>query len=276
MRIAVASVSLGSGFPGDVYRLIKKQLRPGETLVEIATITQTNSAFSRRRMLSLLEGEPRPAALIGICVRPEPEVIERSRSAGIPVVLIDEEVEGTSTVASDNLAGGHLAGQHLVRSGRRTFAVVSGQRSITGGYNAALRVKGFASALSEHHLHLADEDVVEVVEYTHREGMQAMRTILDRGRPPDAVFCAAGDACATGILAVARERGVKVPEGLAVLGYDDSPLASIADPPLSTVAQPLERIAAEAHRLATQARDEILSRPKKVLFAPRLVSRRTA
>lgn len=276
MRIAVASVTLGSGFPGLVYSKIKKRLQPGQTLVECATITQTDPAFSRARMLGLLEGTPRPSALIGICVRPEPEVIARFRSAGVPIILVDEEVDGTSTVASDNFAGGRLAGEHLARSGRRSFAVVCGQRSITGGYNAVLRVQGFASALAEHRLSLAAEDVVEVVEYAQREGLRAMRALLERERPPDAVFCAAGDACAAGLLAAARERGVKVPETVAVLGYDDLPLASIADPPLSTLAQPLERLAAEAYRLATEATEELLARPKKILFEPTLVVRRTA
>lgn len=276
MHIAIASVSLGAGFPGRMCTQIKKRLRPGDTVVECATISQTSPEFSRSRILALLEGEPRPAALIGVCVRPDPEMVQRFRSAGLPVVLVDEEVEGASTVASDNFAGGQLAGEHLARSGRRSLAVVSGQRSITGGYNAALRVEGFAKALAAHHLSFTEEDVVEVVEYTHRDGVTAMRTLLDRKRPPDAVFCAAGDACATGMLAAARERKVEVPKMLAVLGYDDMPLASISDPPLSTVAQPLERIAAEAFRLATEAAEESLARPKRVLFAPRLVLRQTA
>lgn len=276
MRIAVASVTLGSGFPGLVYALLKKQLKPGQELVGCATITQTDPDFSRNRILSLLDGGPPPAALIGICVRPEPQIIERFRSAGIPTVLIDEEVEGASTVSSDNLAGGRLAGEHLARAGVRSVAVVSGQRSITGGYNALLRVKGFASALGEHHLAFGEEDVVEVVQYTHRDGVAAARTLLGRRRRPDAIFSAAGDACATGILAVARERGLEIPGTLAVIGYDDNPLASISEPPLSTVAQPLQRMAAEAHRLATEATDEILTRPKKVLFEPKLVLRQSA
>lgn len=276
MQIAVASVTLGTGFPGLVYALLKKQLRPGQSMVEVATITQTDPEFSRKRMLSLLETEPPPTALIGICVRPDTEVVERFRSAGVPIVLIDEEVEGASTVSSDNDSGGYLAGQHLARPGHRSLAVVSGQRSITGGYNALLRVKGFARALAEQNLPFADEDVVEIVEYMQRDGVKAARILLDRKRPPDAIFCAAGDACAMGILSVARERSVKIPEALAVLGYDDSPLASISNPPLSTVAQPLEQMVMEAFRLATEAKEEILSRPKKVLFEPRLVLRQTA
>jgi DNA-binding LacI/PurR family transcriptional regulator len=115
-----------------------------------------------------------------------------------------------------------------------------------------------------------------VVQYTRKDGVAAMTRLLDARRSLDAVFCAAGDACATGMLAVARERGIKVPEQIAVMGYDDSPLASISDPPLTTVRQPLDQIAREAHRLATEAPAELLARPRTILLEPTLVKRASA
>ena len=275
VQIAVASVTLGSGFPGLVYSQIKKNLRAGESLVECATI-MSDVEFARPRMLALLETVPRPVALIGICIRPDPVTLAAYRAAGVPVVLVDEEAEGVSTVASDNFAGGYLAGKHLAAAGRKRIAVVSGETGVTGGYNAAQRVKGMAKALGEHGLSLAPEDRVEVVQYSRREGAAAMSRFLDAKRWPDAIFCAAGDTCATGLLAAARERRVKVPEEVAVVGYDDSPLAGISDPPLTTVRQPLDRIAREAHRLATEEAATILAKPKAVLFEPTLVVRASA
>jgi DNA-binding LacI/PurR family transcriptional regulator len=103
-----------------------------------------------------------------------------------------------------------------------------------------------------------------------------MRRILAERRNVDAIFCAAGDATATGILAEAQARGVKVPEQIAVVGYDDSPLAAISTPPLTTVRQSAEKMAAEALRLVSLASGEILVAPRKVLLAPELVVRRSA
>ncbi len=276
MRIAVASVSLGSGFPGLMHASVRKHLQPGQSIVECATIRPADTEFARTRLLGLLEGEPKPVAFIGICIRPDDPTLAAYRAARMPVVLIDEEAPDASTVSSDNAVGGSLAGQHLVKQGRRSIAVVSGRTRVEGGYNAAQRVKGLEKALAEAGLSLAPESVVEVVDYSRKDGVAAMEALLASGRRIDAVFCAAGDTCAAGMLSVARQRGIRIPEQLAVIGYDDNPLAGIADPPLTTLRQPVELISGEALRLATEETAAVFARPKRVLFEPRLVVRGSA
>jgi DNA-binding LacI/PurR family transcriptional regulator len=255
---------------------IKKQLAPGETLVECAISVPDRPDFARARLLGLLELDPKPIALVGICIRPDAATLAAFRSAGIPVVLVDEEADGASTVASDNVEGGYLAGKHLAGLGRRSIALVSGKLHIDGGYNAVQRAKGFQKAMLDHGLPFSMREVIEAPDYSRKDGMAAMTALLSGLQKIDAIFCAAGDACATGMLAVARERRVKIPEEIAIIGYDDSPLAAIADPPLSTIRQSMDRIAHEAHRLATQATAEILARPKTVLVEPKLVLRQSA
>ena len=276
VRIAVASQSFGAGFPGLMYGQLRHHAHPEHRLVECAIVLRDDPDFVRSRLLRLLDGDAKPTALIGVCIRPDRETVEAFRAAGAPVVLIDEEQEGASTVASDNFAGGYVAGQHLAHSGRRMPAVVAGQMHTNGGYNALQRVKGFAKALAERHVSFRVEDVVEVVDYSRKEGLSALGTIL-RVRPEvDAVFCAAGDVCATGLLATARDLRVKVPDRLAVVGYDDNPLASISNPPLTTVRQPVDQIAAEALRLATRLAADVVREPKRILFEPKLVQRVSA
>lgn len=273
-RIAVVSTNFGTGFPGQVWTLFKKLARPHQSLVECFVPERTAADLAHARWLKLVE--ERPAAIIGICARPDPAAMAAYGAAGIPVVLVDEEAEGASTVASDNVAGGYLAGQHLARAGRRSMAVVCGDMKMNGGYNAVQRVKGFARALAEHHLPFAVEEALEVVDYTKKDGVTSMLRILQEGRKIDALFSAAGDAAATGVLQVARERGIAVPAQLAVVGYDDSPLASISSPPLTTVHQSVPDIAAAAFKLATEETAEILAKPRRVLLAPSLVVRESA
>jgi LacI family transcriptional regulator len=153
------------------------------------------------------------------------------------------------------------------------LSLVVGELGTNGSYNAVQRLKGFEKALAEHGLPFSRDDVVEVVDYSRKDGVTALAELVRRKRRIDAVFCAAGDLCATGVLAEARERRMEVPRELAVLGYDDNPLASISHPPLSTLRQPLEEIAAAAWRLATESTAEILARPKRVLLKPVLVQR---
>jgi DNA-binding LacI/PurR family transcriptional regulator len=276
-RIAVAAWNLGSGFTGLMFAKLKKLARPGQTIVECATAGMPKEhEFVRARLLGLLEANPRPVALIGICIGVAAPTLEAFRSAGVPVVLIDEESEGATTVTSDNVAGGRMAIEHLLANGRSAVAVVAGQLEANGGYSSRLRVEGARRALAARGKALPPERLVEVVTYSTRDGQNAMAQLLEHGREVDAVFCAAGDGCAVGLLSAARERKLKIPGQVAVLGYDDLPLGAISDPPLSTVRQPLDEIAAEAWRLATEETREILARPKRVLFEPRLVRRGSA
>lgn len=276
MRIAVGSVNLYSGFTGTVYGKVKKQLRPGQELVDCVTHHQHDSDFARQRLLALLETDPKPVALILICVKPGPTVIEAFRAAGAPVIIIDEEAEGATTVATDNVACGRIAGQRLLEAGRRSIGVVSGRSQFDGGWSARLRQKGIRSALAEARVPLREEKLLEVVDYSHKDGVNALATLTDKLGGVDGVYCAAGDATAAGLLSAARTRGMKVPEELAVVSCDDLPIASISDPPLTTVRQPLEAIAREVLRLVTEEAAEILRRPKRILLEPTLVVRKSA
>jgi len=272
--IAVASMHFGSGFGALMASLLRSHSRPGETLVECLT-EGTGAVWSCPSLQELLERTLKPSALIGISVRPAVGVVAHLRARGIPVVLIDEEVEGATTVACDNIAGGMIAAQHLVNGGRRSLAVVCGRRTIEGGYSASRRVKGFEQGLSSAGLSLPAENVLEVVKYTRKEGVAAMLELLGRARTVDGIFCAAGDLCATGMLSAAHRRQVRIPEQLAVVGFDDHPMSGITDPPLTTIRQPVERIAAEAYRLATCEIEAIRARPRTIVFPPELVPRRS-
>ncbi|HYD39702.1 MAG TPA: substrate-binding domain-containing protein [Anaeromyxobacter sp.] len=276
VRIAVASPNLGAGFAALLYSLVRKQLRPGQAIAECAIPVKADPAFVRGRLLQLLAGDPKPVALVGICLRPDPETLADYRAVGAPTILVDEELEGASTVAFDSFAGGYLAGEHLARTGRRSIAVVSGRMNVNGGYNALHRMNGFAKAMAEHRLPFSMDEVIQVREYSRRDGVNAMDQLLRDGRTVDAVFSAAGDATATGVVAAARDHRIDVPGQLAVLGYDDSPMASISSPPLTTIRQCPETLAREALRLATEEREAILARPARVLLQPTLVVRESA
>lgn len=274
--IAVASINFHAGFTAFVFLQLKKQLRPGETIVQAVTDHQHDSPFARDRLLALLEKKPSPVALILVALRPPPTVVEAYRARGIPIVIVDEEAPGTTTVAADNFACGRLAVEHLVREGRRSIAVVSGLASHPGGYSALHRLRGVRQALADAGLELAEENVLEAMDYSHKNGVHAMNTLLDRTPRVDGVFCAAGDTTAIGMLEAAQARGIKVPGDLAILSCDNLPCAAIADPPLSSVEQPLAAIAREAYRLVVEERAAILARPRQVLLPPVLVRRQSA
>jgi DNA-binding LacI/PurR family transcriptional regulator len=248
----------------------KKLFKPDE--MTLRSITDDIDEQKERLNRTLVQANP--TALIALSIRPDSETIAAYTAANVPIVVIDEETIHVSTITTDNCMGGRIAGDYLVGKGRKKFAIVCGRTGVKGGYNAEQRIKGFKQALSAGGLSLSPECIIEVIHYSYEDGVAVMPKLLDN--KVDAIFCAAGDNCATGLLAVAAKRGVRIPEDVAVVGFDDLFIAQVSIPKLTTIRQPLEKIADAAYKMAVIHRDEILHKPQKVIFDPELVIRQSA
>ena len=176
-----------------------------------------------------------------------PELIDE----GFPVVTIGHPPGGHGhSLDVDNVAAAHLATAHLLGLGHRRIAHVGyGSPRFT---TVAERLSGYRAALEEAGAP-ADDALIAFANYSAESGAAAARTLLARARaaPPafTAVFCG-NDTIALGVLAALHEAGLRVPEDVAVAGFDDVPLAAFATPPLTTVRSPLLAMAeAAAHRL---------------------------
>ncbi len=273
IQIVVAAANFAHSFPLQMLSYMQAALKPGQSIIQCST---TGMADSERDRLEKILDKSAPAALIGVAVKPDAATIDKYIKAGAPVVLIDEEINGASTVTTDNYAGGYLAGEYLAKLGRKKIAAVSGRMHVEGGYNAMMRISGMVRALAENGLTLPEGGLIEVVSYSYNDGVEAMARFLDEKRGIDAVFCAAGDMCALGMLKTARERGVKIPEDIALIGYDDADAARTSKPALTTIKQPLEKMAIAALEMAVNERTEVLMKPKKMVFNPELIKRASA
>ena len=153
------------------------------------------------------------------------------------VVLVDEDVPGAEAprLFADNVAGGLAAGRHLIAAGHRRIAHVTGP---AGLLSVDERRRGFEAALTGAGLTLAPELVVSG-RYDESFGAEAFARLAALPEPPTAVFAAA-DMLAIGMIRAARAAGVAVPRDLSIVGYDDIPLASLLDPPLTTIRQSAE------------------------------------
>ena len=150
-----------------------------------------------------------------------------------------------SYVDADNRGGAGKAVEHLVRRGRRRIATITGPLDMGVGLD---RLEGYREGLAAAGL-AADEDLVEPGDFTEEGGAAAMARLLARPGPPvDAVF-AASDLMAAGALRALRAAGRRVPEDVAVVGFEDSAVARYAQPPLTTVRQPIEEMGRQATRM---------------------------
>lgn len=162
------------------------------------------------------------------------------------VVLIDEDadIQDVPKVFVENQQGGYLATEHLIALGHTRVAHIGGPEGL---FSAKERFEGYAAALAEHGL-TVDPDLVQFGLYTETFGRQATQKLLELPDPPSAIF-AASDYVALGTLRCLHDNHLGVPDDISLVGFDDIPLASLLQPPLTTIRQPIERLGHEGIRL---------------------------
>lgn len=191
----------------------------------------------------------------------------------IPLVLLGERVSHgpASHVAIDNVVAAREAVEHLIGLGRRRIAAI-GEQQVPAGQTAQLRQQGYEAALSGAGLPFDPELLVPAGHFSRADGASAMASLLDLPEPPDAVFCF-NDLIALGALRTLHERGVRVPDDVAVIGFDDVEDGAYSVPTLSTVSPDKEQIAGEAVRtLAARLRGED-AEPRELTAGHKLVLR---
>ncbi|MCZ2096097.1 MAG: LacI family transcriptional regulator [Anaerolineae bacterium] len=161
-----------------------------------------------------------------------PELIARQ----IPAVYVGRphDASQTSYVDVDNVAGSYLATSHLIRLGYQRIATITGPLDSTAGID---RRAGYVKALRERGREI-DDSLIAEGDFSRDSGYSAMRRLLPHR--PDAVF-AASDTMAFGALAALHDAGLKTPDDVALIGFDDLPPTMRSNPPLTTIRQPVRR-----------------------------------
>lgn len=193
------------------------------------------------------------------------------RSVGLPMVLVDPiDVPRTSipSIGATNWQGAYTATRHLLELGHERIAYIGGPE---GAACDIARAHGWAAAMAEAGL-VVDATAVPRDEYTFEHGLAAATELLVSPVRPTAIF-AGSDVSATGVLEAARRAALSVPEDLSVVGFDDTHVASISTPPLTTVHQPIADIGRTAlSTLLRLARGEALV-TKRIELSTELIVR---
>jgi len=185
----------------------------------------------------------------------------------VPFVLHGRhEDPRVSFVEVDNVGGAHAAVTHLIRLGRRRIALITGP---SGSLAAEDRKRGYLNALVERRVPV-DESLIVHGDFTDTSSYEAMQRLLPKG--PDAVFVAS-DSMALGALRALREAGKRVPEEVAVVGFDDLPQAATADPLLTTIRQPIQRAGVLAVEMLIDILENGMEPARRIILPTELVIR---
>ncbi|CAL9356582.1 LacI family DNA-binding transcriptional regulator [Streptomyces pilosus] len=259
----------GEPFFSEIVRSVGDALT--DTKVQLL-LTLVRTDAERRRFVEYARGG-RVDGVMLMSVHAEDALPDMLAEVGLPTVLLGRRSgdEGVTYVDADNAGGARSAVTHLLDSGRRSVATVTGPLDM---YVAQCRLRGYREALLRAGAESRPSWIAEG-DFSEDSGRRATAELLERAPEIDAVF-AASDTMAAGALNALRAAGRRVPEDVAVIGFDDFPLAQHTDPKLTTVRQPLEDIGRTMVRLLLEEMEDSAVAWRHVILRTELVLRGSA
>jgi LacI family transcriptional regulator len=199
------------------------------------------------------------------------EHLRKFQKRGMPIVSTGLYLPGSefSLVEVDNLDGARQATQHLISLGHRQIAMITGP---TGWNSVENRTHGYLQALESSGIVPNPELIIQGQSWWHRAGYEAMKALLGKRLPFTAAFVH-NDRLAEGVISALNVAGLKVPQDVSIVGFDDIPGAEFYDPPLTTLRQPMQAVGAAAARLLINLIEDPTAAPQQLLFKAELVIR---
>ncbi len=190
-----------------------------------------------------------------------------------PYVVVNGHILGidVNCVEMDNFGGAVKVLEYLIDLGHRRIGFITGHPDQQSSME---RIKGFREALRKNRIDY-NESFIYTGDFHKKSGYEGMRYLLNLPSPPSAVFVA-NDNMALAAIKIIKKEGLKIPEDISIVGFDDIEASSQIDPPLTTVRQPLYKMGEEAAKLLFQLLNNKESKPKKIILDTELVIRESS
>lgn len=193
---------------------------------------------------------------------------------GMPMVFFDRVVDSldTSKIIVDDTDGAYQATKHLIEQGCKRIAHLKGPDNLL---ISKQRMDGYVKALGDHNMIVDERFILTCQQGLIDEGKELAYQLLDSKNPTDGIFCSQ-DLSAIGVMQAAREKGLKIPDDLAIIGFSNWQITTMTDPPLSTVDQPgyeMGRRAAELLLKEIESKEDEFVEPQVITLPTKLLVR---
>jgi LacI family transcriptional regulator len=251
--VGVLVPDLGTGYIGEIIRGIDAELSFADLDLILYTTHRTASKEANY-VANLAKGMV--DGLLLVLPRSLAGFIGTLTQRNFPFVLIDHQGTGQDcpAVGATNWQGGYNATEFLIKLGHQRIGFITGSKDLGCSVD---RLAGYRSALRTYHIPESPELIFEGT-FFQPDGYAGASALLDLPVAPTAIF-ASNDVMAMGVMDAVRNRGLRVPDDVSILGFDDIPQASLVRPALTTINQPLEKMG----RVATQMLLDLLQNPGK-------------
>lgn len=185
------------------------------------------------------------------------KLFQHIKEIGIPLIIFDRDCPNVHVdkVLVDDYDGAFQAVEYLIRSGCKKIAHLGGSKKISTNKR---RLKGYLDALKKYNIKINKDYIIQVLGYTHADGIKPTKQLFQLSSPPDGIF-AVNDCIAIAALSVVKDLNLKIPDEVSIIGFDDEPHSSYFSPALSTVWQPVFSIGMLAARIMLSHLDNSIS-----------------
>lgn len=265
--VGVLVPDLGTGYIGEIIRGIDSELSLTDLDLILYTTHRTASK-EENYVANLAEGMV--DGLLLVLPRNPTDYINALTQRNFPFVLIDHQgaAEGCPAVGATNWQGGYSATEYLVKLGHTRIGFITGSMDLGC---AVERLEGYRAALRTYHI-LDDETLIYPGTFVQTDGYTGTSKLLDLSEPPTAIF-ASNDVMAMGAMDAVRNRGLRIPDDVSIIGFDDIPQSALVRPALTTVNQPLENMGRVATQMLLNLLQGAEKRAKRVELPTELIIR---
>lgn len=256
---------LGTGYIGEIIRGIDTELANAQYDLMLYT-THRRKVRESVYVTTLTRGMA--DGLLLVLPRNTEAYLQTLRRQQYPYVLIDHQgidLQGPS-VAATNRQGAYEATRYLLELGHRRIGFITGALELGCSVD---RLTGYREALASYNL-AADPELIYEGDFYQPKGYAGAHALLGLNNPPTAIF-ASNDIMAFGVMEAARERGLRIPNDISIVGFDGTPQASMVHPNLTTVQQPLEQMGRKATQMLLQYISDPTTPPERVELPTKLI-----
>lgn len=269
--IAIMSISFSAWYEMQLMRGIEKNMK--ETKYFLTQISTFGNKEKEKEIIKDLIYSKKADGLISFSVIPDKQVIADIKKNRFPFVIVGEKINGLCSVYFDDFKGAYIATEHLIKTGRKNLVIIN-QKQVKGwtSMDVKEKFKGFMAALQSYEI--KNYKLIEVGNVYFEDGIKACVEMIQKYKNVDGVFCAAGDNVAIGFLKQAKKLKIKIPDDIALVGYDDVEIAAAISPELTTIRQPVEKAGEIAFSFLTKQIEK--QKTDNMVFKPEIVIRETA
>ncbi|MCX8093240.1 MAG: substrate-binding domain-containing protein [Candidatus Goldbacteria bacterium] len=268
---------LGSTFISTVVRGIENRINElKKHRVEIYSMNSINPEETGKSIEKILK-EKNSDGIIVISSSTDMKFLKNTKKYKIPIVFIERDYPGHHSVTVDNFKAGYNAGKYLLEKvKRKKIAVILDPQVKDKNSATYYRYEGFKKYLKEVNINVQNIFTTYVKYHTIEDGRNSFDLIYEHIKKIDGIFSVAGDLAAIGFMYEAKSYGIKFPDDIAIIGFDDVEMASAVEPPLTTIKQPILKLGEEAVNILEDVFNGKIKKPVKKVLESELIIRKTA